>query len=62
MNTKTVTLTTQEIRAILEALGVAHANWSSEYQYGHLNESEESFYKAWETLSDKLTENAKVAS
>ena len=62
MNSKTVTLTAQEMRAMLEALGVAHANWSSDYQYGHLNEREERFYKEWETLSHKLTENERVGA
>ena len=54
MNTKTVTLTNEEIRAMLEALGVAHANWQDDYIFGHLSEREQKFFELWAPISDKL--------
>lgn len=61
MNDTTVTLTPAELRAILEALGVAHANWSEAYHYGHLDEREERVYKNWEAVSKKLADNKVTA-
>jgi len=52
-----VTLNQQEVRAVMEALAVASAVWSSDYQFGHLNEYEEWCYQKWPEVTKKLEGN-----
>lgn len=49
-----VTLDQHDVKAVMEALAIASAVCSDDYQYGHLNEHEEWCYEKWPEVTKKL--------
>lgn len=50
-----VTLNLDELIAVREALRISSSACSEDYQYGHLEESEEYNFKLWEFVSPKFS-------